>query len=193
MASRRRQTQRYLIPHQLLRPRHAKLPTYLKAVVYQPLERGESTNHHDTDWETIPEPPEADVAVDSRHGFAAALASCFLRQRHADSCFCRNSRQFNVLTLPISIQLADHDICRMADDRTSNTRDVASEERHTSLLQRIVALLRLSQRAIDAIDRSLKCSELDHRIRDLPSPERIQALIQPAIPLLPHHRPPPFP
>ena len=96
-------------------------------------------------------------------------------------------------TLPISIQLANHHIGRMADDRAANTGNIPAQETDPSLLQRIVALLRLPERRIDIIDRRLERRELNHRIRDLPSPKRIQPLIQTPDALLLRHLPPPFP
>lgn len=49
---------------------------YLEAVIDEPLERSQSTDHSNSNRETVPEAPEADIAVDSRHGLAAALTSC---------------------------------------------------------------------------------------------------------------------
>ena len=97
------------------------------------------------------------------------------------------------LTLPISVQLADHNIRRMTDDRTSNARNISTQKRHPRLLQRIIGFLRLSHRSINIIDRRLKRRKLDHRIRNLPSPQRVQPLIQSPIPLLANHLPPPLP
>lgn len=68
------------MPCQLLKSRHEELSTYLKAVVDKPLEGSQCADHDDPDRETVPEALEANVSVDSRHGFSAALASCFLRQ-----------------------------------------------------------------------------------------------------------------
>lgn len=39
--------------------------TCLEAVVDEPLEGRKGTDHSNTDWETVPETLEADVAVDS--------------------------------------------------------------------------------------------------------------------------------
>lgn len=46
----------------------------LETVIDQPLERGQSTNHSNPDWQTVPETFESDIAVDPRHGFPSALA-----------------------------------------------------------------------------------------------------------------------
>lgn len=59
-------------------------------------------------------------------------------------------------------------------------------------MQTIVRLLRLPQRRINVVDRRLKRGKLDHRIRNLPPPQRIQPLIQAPIPLLTHNLSPPF-
>lgn len=99
----------------------------------------------------------------------------------------------NIRTLPISVQLANHDIRRMADNRTPHTSNVPTQETHPSLLQRIIRLLRLPQRSIDIIHRRLERRELNHRIRDLPPPQRIQPLIQTPNALLLRHLPPPLP
>ena len=48
----------------------------LEAVVYQPLEGGQSANHDDPDRQAVPEAFEADVAVDPAHCFAGAFARC---------------------------------------------------------------------------------------------------------------------
>ena len=81
----------------------------------------------------------------------------------------------------------------MTDDRTPNPCDVATQERHARLLQRIIRLLRLPQRRIYVVDRRLERRKLHHRIRYLPAPQRIQALIQAAIPFLLHNLAPSFP
>ena len=42
----------------------------LKRIVDEPLESGQSTDHDDSDGQSVPQAAEADVAVDSRHGSA---------------------------------------------------------------------------------------------------------------------------
>ena len=78
--------------------------------------------------------------------------------------------QLEIRTLPVSVQFTDHDICRVTDDRTSNTGNIPTQETHPSLLQRIVALLGPPERSVDIINRRLKRRKLDHRIRNLPPP-----------------------
>lgn len=80
----------------------------------------------------------------------------------------------------------------MRDSRAPNPGNIPSQERHPRLLQRIVTFLRLPQKLIDLGHRRLEGRELDHRIRYLPSPQRIQALIQPGHSLLRRHLRPPF-
>ena len=55
-----------------------KTQGYLEAIVNEPLESRQSSNHEDPNRQTVPEASEANVAVDACHGFAAALASCTL-------------------------------------------------------------------------------------------------------------------
>lgn len=61
---------------------------HLKRVVDEPLERGKRTNHEDTNWQSVPQTTEADLAVDASDGLARALAS-----------------------LAVAVELRDHDIC----------------------------------------------------------------------------------
>jgi len=96
------------------------------------------------------------------------------------------------LTLSVRIQFRHHHIRRMTDNRTSNTGNITPQKTDPRLLQRRVRVLRLPERLVYLLDRLLKRRELDHRIRDLPRPERIQTLIQPTGPLLRDHLAPPF-
>lgn len=80
----------------------------------------------------------------------------------------------------------------MTDDRTADTSNIPAQETDARLLQRGIRLLRPSQRPINLLDRLLERRELHHRIRYLPRPQRIQALVEPAIPLLRHDRAPPL-
>lgn len=96
-------------------------------------------------------------------------------------------------TLPVSIQLADHHVRRMADERTPDSCNIPSQEAHPRLLQFVIALLRFPQRLVDVRHRRLKGRKLHHRIWDLPSPQRCDPLVQPRIPLLLHDLTPAFP
>lgn len=59
----------------------------LEGVVDKPLERSQSTNHEDTDRQSVPKTTETDLAVYPANSLASALAS-----------------------LPIAVELRDHDI-----------------------------------------------------------------------------------
>ena len=89
-----------------------------------------------------------------------------------------------IYTLPLRVQFANHNVGWMADDCTSNTCNVPTQETHSGLLQTIVALLWLPQILVDLVNCAFERRKLYHRVRDLPSPQRIQALIQPSYPLL---------
>lgn len=80
----------------------------------------------------------------------------------------------------------------MTDDRTADPGNITAQETDSRLLQRRVRLLRLAERLVYPLDRLLKRRELHHRIRDLPRPQRIQALVQPPITFLGHDFAPPF-
>lgn len=147
----------------------------LEAVIDQPLERGQGSNHADPDRQTVPETFESDVAVDSRHGFSCALASYDFTSARASVSGPQIG--WETRTLPVSVQLADHHVRWVTDDRTSDTGNVSAQETHPGLLQRVVALLWLAQRRVDVIDRRLKGRELDHRVGDLPAPERVETLV----------------
>lgn len=142
----------------------------LETVINQPLEGGESSNHANTDGETVPKAPESDIAVDSRHGFSSALAGYRITSAHQCLSFTEWKR---VRTLPVGVQLANHHICRVTDDRASNTRNVPTQETHPGLLQRVVALLWLPQCSVDVIDRRLKSGEFHHGVRNLAGPKRV--------------------
>lgn len=66
----------------------------------------------------------------------------------------------------------------MRDRCTSNTGNVASQERDSSLLQSVETLLRLPQCLVYLRNRTLKRRELDHGIRDLSSPEWVQTFVK---------------
>ena len=83
------------------------------------------------------------------------------------------------LTLPIGVQFADHHVRRVAYDRASDPSDIAAQEGDAGLLQRVVGILWLPERGVDVIHRRLERRKLDHRVRNLPAPQRLQAFIQP--------------
>lgn len=141
--------------------RNTYTEVHLERIVDQPLESSQSTNHANPHRQTVPQPAEADVAVDPADRRARTLAR-----------------------LAVGIQLRHHHIGRVRNHRAANTGDVAAEERHARLLQRVVGLLRLAELRVDLRDGALERRELDHRVRDLAGPERVQALVQPAVAFL---------
>lgn len=80
----------------------------------------------------------------------------------------------------------------MRDDSTSNTRDVTTQERDTSLLETIVRFLRLAEGFVDLRYSRLESRELDHGVGDLARPQRVQTLVQPANTLFLDDLTPPF-
>ena len=145
--------------------REGKTSTYaevhLERIVDQPLESSQSTDHADPHRQTVPQSAEANVAVNPAYRRARALAR-----------------------LAISIELRHHHVSRVRDDRAANTGNVAAEERHSRLLQRVVRLLGLAELRVDLRDGALERRELDHRVGDLARPERVQALVQSAVAFL---------
>lgn len=127
----------------------------LEGIVDEPLEGREGSNHDDPGGQAIPKPREADVAVDPAHGFGGGLAG-----------------------LAVGVELADHDVCRMRDDGTGDTGDVAAQETHAGLLQLVVALLGLAQLLVDEVDGLLEGREFTHGVGDLAAPERGDALVE---------------
>lgn len=130
---------------------------HLERIVDQPLESGQCANHANPHGQTVPQSAETDVAVDPANRRARALAG-----------------------LAIGIELRHHHVGRVRDHRAANTGDVAAEERHAGLLQRVVGLFGLAELRVDLRDGALEGRELDHGVGDLAGPERVQALVQPA-------------
>jgi hypothetical protein len=81
----------------------------------------------------------------------------------------------------------------MRHNRAENTRNVPTSKRNTRLLQAIEALLGLAQKPIDPADRLFKRRKLDHRIRNLAGPKRVQTLVQARNTLFPNNLAPPLP
>ena len=82
--------------------------------------------------------------------------------------------------MAIGIQFAHHDIGRMTDNGAADTGNVSTQEADSGLLKRGKGLLGLPELLIDELDGLLERSEFDHRVRDLPSPERLQSFVQTA-------------
>lgn len=81
----------------------------------------------------------------------------------------------------------------MRNNRTSNTRDITTEEAHTRLLQPTKLILRLAQELVNLRNRLLKRRKFDHCVRDLACPQRVQALVQPTHTLFADDLGPAFP
>ena len=83
-----------------------KAQSDFEAVVDQPLERRQGSYHGNSNGQAVPEAFEADVAVDSRHGFPSAFAGyrntsahyCLLVKRLEKKCV-RCLSAFNLLTI----------------------------------------------------------------------------------------------
>jgi hypothetical protein len=73
----------------------------------------------------------------------------------------------------------------MRNNGTPNTSNVTTQERNPGLLQAVELILRLAQEPVNLRDRLLKRRKLDHRIRNLTCPKRVQALVQPTHTLFP--------
>jgi hypothetical protein len=135
----------------LLRYPREEVRTYaevhLERIVNQPLERSERTNHANPDRQTVPQPAETNVSINPADSLASTLTG-----------------------LAIGIQLRHHHVSRVRDHRAANTSNVASEERNSSLLERVVGLLGLAELRINLRNSALERRELDHRVRDLARP-----------------------
>ena len=128
------------------------------------------STYSNSDRQTVPEAFESDIAVDPRHSFARPRARDRLPSAPQRPSLT-NLR--GIRTLPVSVQLANHHIRWVTDDRTSNTRNVSTQETHPSLLQRVIALFWFPQSSVDVIDGRLKGCEFHHCVWDLPAPERV--------------------
>jgi hypothetical protein len=143
------------------------------------LERSQSTDHEDANGQSIPQTAESDFAVNPADGLASTLTSLAVIVQFRDHDICAP-----LAFLPHHLNCFLH-TCRMRNNRTSNTSDVTSQETHTSLLQTAELILWFAQELVDLRNRLLKRRKLDHRIRDLACPERVQTLVQSTNALLP--------
>jgi len=141
----------------------------LETVVDQPLERSQSTDHDNSDGETVPKTRETNVAVDSAH----SLGSTF-------TC------------LSVGIQLADHDIGWVRHDSTTNTSNVTTQERNTGLCKSAVFLLLSAESLVDLCDSAFERREFDHGVRYLTGPEWVQTFVKSTEALLSYNLAPAF-
>jgi hypothetical protein len=129
---------------------------YLERIIDKPLERCKSTNHCNSDRQTIPETTESDLAIDPAYRLSSTL-----------SC------------LSVRVQLGDHDIGRMGDDGACNPCNVTTQEGNPGLLQAIVGGLGLAEEAVDLFDCGFEGCEFTHGVRDLSCPEGIETFVEP--------------
>lgn len=142
---------------------------HLPRIINQPLEGRQSANHSNPDSDAVPQPREADIAVNTTHSLARALAG-----------------------LAVAVKLRHHDVRGMRDNGAADTGDVAAEERNARLLQPVESRLGLADVRVDGIDGALKRREFHHRVRYLPAPQRHEPIVQAAEALLGHDLAPPF-
>jgi hypothetical protein len=157
---------------------------HLEGVVDEPLESSQSTNHENTDWQSVPQTAETDLAVDSANGLASALAGLAVAVEFRDHYIYEQSA--------IAFQFRLCAIEKVAYC-TEDTRNITTQERNTRLLQAIIALFRLTQEAVNPRNSLFKCRKLDHCIRDLPCPQRVQSLVQSTHTLFPYNLGPSLP
>lgn len=126
-------------------------------------------NHGNPHRQPIPQSLKPNIPINPPHGAQSRLAR-----------------------FPIRIQLGHHDVRRVGHDRAPYARNITPEERHPRLLQHRIGLLGLIEGFINHLDRGLEGGEFHHRVRDLPGPERIDALIEPCVALFSYDFAPPF-
>jgi hypothetical protein len=80
-------------------------------------------------------------------------------------------------TFPISVQLRDHDICRVRDDCTGKAGNVTSEETNSRLLKAVVAFFGLAHVFVDLVDGLFERGKFAHCIGDLTCPEGVEAFV----------------
>lgn len=115
----------------------------------------QSTDHDDTDRQSVPQSPESNISVDPTHSSTERLSR-----------------------LAIGIQLADHHIGRVRDHCTENTSEVSTGKSHSRLSALVVVGLLSWEATIDNLDNGLERGKLHHRVGDLAAPEWVQALVQ---------------
>jgi hypothetical protein len=79
---------------------------HLEGVVDEPLERGKSTNHEDSNRQTVPQTAESNLAVDPADSLASALAG-----------------------LAVAVEFRNHYICNVLASRHFNREKVGTYQR----------------------------------------------------------------
>lgn len=140
--------------------------------VYHPLQTCEGANHYDSDRESIPKSAKPNLLVDSSGS---------------------SSKRFTGLT--ICIELRDHDICRMRNDRAQDSCDVSTREGNGSLGSFSVVGFTAGKVAVNHFNGGFKRGKLQtlierkpcvvpgsphlhHCVWNLPAPQRVQALVK---------------
>ncbi len=110
------------------------------------------------DRQTAPETSETNVLVDAAHSSAESLAG-----------------------LSVGIELADHNIGRVRDDGAENTGDITTSESYTGLRTLGVIGFLAWKTVVYHFDDGFERCELHHGVRDLSTPQRVDALVQPIV------------
>ena len=127
-------------------------PKYnLHPITYQ------STDHHNTDGQSVPQPSEANITIDAAHCSAKGLTR-----------------------LAVGIQLAHHHICGMGHNSAENTGQVSTGEGNRGLSALVVVGFLSRQSLVDHFHNGLKRGKLHHGVGDLTAPEGIQTFVKPA-------------
>lgn len=138
-----------------LRTSGRKSDVGLERVIEEPLETSESTNHNNTDRETIPETTETNLAVDTA-----------------------NSSTDRLTRLLLSVNLRNHNISGVRNNSAENTSNVTTKEGNTSLSKKRVLLLGERKGLVDLFNSLFESSKLNHGVRNLTSPERRKTLVK---------------
>jgi hypothetical protein len=136
-------------------PRSRQPQRHLKTIINQPLKRRQRPNHQNPNRQPIPQPRKPNIPINPAHRLASSLSR-----------------------FPIGIQLGHHDVRRVRDDSACNTRDVATQEGYTGLLESVVGGLGLAERLVDLVDCGLEGREFAHGVGDLAAPEGVEAFVQ---------------
>ena len=129
--------------------------TILEVDLVSKLSRQFHVHQYSPERQASPETREADVFVDPADSRARALAWLALR-----------------------VELRDHHVGWVRNDGTEDTSDVTSREGNTSLSSlRVVGLL-TGEAVVHHFDDGLEGSEFHHGVRDLATPERVDALVE---------------
>ena len=145
----------YPTPSNLMSSCSGQPQCYLETIINQPLECCQSSNHYNSDRQTIPKTSKSNISINPRHSLSSSLSS-----------------------FSITVKFRDHNICWVRDNSTTNTSDITTKERNPSLLETRIRGLRLPQVSVDFIDGGFEGCEFHHCVRNLSTPERIESLVK---------------